>query len=259
MRCPPSLPLSLPARLPLPPPPDVESFDAGLFGISAAEASLADPQQRLLLESAWEVAAASGLLAAPPAAGTRGAAQRAAPTVGVFVGASYAESLGLMSGAAAAAASTYTASGGSLSVLAGRVSYAFGLSGPSLVADTACSSSLVALSIAHNSLMVGGGGQRGWGYLSVAPSVGACIPGRGLGVQDGGPASAGRQAADPGGGACPLCSWARAARRWPAGCTSCCSPTTWRCTAQQARRAAAPICCCAQLPWHHRPLRLPET
>lgn len=137
----------------------MEAFDAGLFGISAAEAALADPQQRLLLEAAWEVAAASGLLAAP-ATGARAAAaaQKAAPTVGVFVGASHAEYLSLMS--SAAALSTYTASGGSLSVLAGRVSYAFGLQGPSLVADTACSSSLVALSIAHNSLMVGR-----WCYL----------------------------------------------------------------------------------------------
>lgn len=40
-------------------------------------------------------------------------------------------------------------------MLAGRISYVFGLFGPCLAIDTACSSGLVALGSAHNALMLG--------------------------------------------------------------------------------------------------------
>lgn len=49
-----------------------------------------------------------------------------------------------------------------LSVACGRVSYAFGLSGPSLAVDTACSSSLVATHLAAAHLAAAGGGASGW-------------------------------------------------------------------------------------------------
>lgn len=38
---------------------------------------------------------------------------------------------------------------------AGRISYVFGLRGPSVAVDTACSSGLVAVGQAHNALMLG--------------------------------------------------------------------------------------------------------
>eukprot|EP00889_Picochlorum_renovo_P002066 jgi/Picre1/29096/NNA_004489.t1 len=49
----------------------------------------------------------------------------------------------------------YTATGNTLSVASGRVSFAFDLKGPTLTVDTACSSSLVSLHAASNSLKLG--------------------------------------------------------------------------------------------------------
>lgn len=49
----------------------------------------------------------------------------------------------------------YTATGNTLSVASGRISYAFGLRGPALTIDTACSSSLVSLHTAFNAITLG--------------------------------------------------------------------------------------------------------
>ena len=123
--------------------PRVDGFDAPFFGISRKEAVGMDPQQRLLLEVAWEALENAGL--APSALrGTPG---------GVFIG------IGTFDYAALryaqqdfAAIDPYFATGGVLSVAAGRLSYALGWTGPSMAVDTACSSSLVAVHLACQSL-----------------------------------------------------------------------------------------------------------
>ncbi|MBA2811145.1 SDR family NAD(P)-dependent oxidoreductase [Streptomyces sp. KM273126] len=124
--------------------PDVAGFDAGYFGIAPAEAIRMDPQQRLLLEMAVEALDDAGL----PAQALAGS------SASVFVGVSEASYLRLQA-QATAELSPYVVSGGTLSVIANRLSYCLDLRGPSMVVDTACSSALVALDRACRSLLDG--------------------------------------------------------------------------------------------------------
>jgi acyl transferase domain-containing protein len=123
---------------------DVEMFDAGFFGISPREAIRMDPQQRLCLEAAWEALDDGGQVPL----GLRGT-----PT-GVFLGVHRDEYGGLVT-AAPAEVDLLSVTGGSRSGVAGRISYALGLEGPSLVFDTDRSSSLVAVHAACQSLRSG--------------------------------------------------------------------------------------------------------
>ncbi|WP_275892761.1 type I polyketide synthase [Streptomyces actuosus] len=112
---------------------DAGDFDAGLFGVSPREALAMDPQQRLLLQTAWEVFERAGI----PVASLKGS------RTGVFAGVTYHDyASGMQMGTAG-------------NVAAGRMSYAFGLEGPSVAVDTACSSSLVALHLAAQALRAG--------------------------------------------------------------------------------------------------------
>ena len=124
----------------------IDGFDAGFFGITAAEAQSMDPQQRLLLEVAWEALEDGGL----PPDSLRGS------RTGVFVGMSfydygvralYPHDLGRIS--------PYSGTGNTFSIAAGRISYVLGLTGPSIAVDTACSSSLAAVHLACQSLRTG--------------------------------------------------------------------------------------------------------
>lgn len=116
---------------------DVDQFDSALFGIMASEALTVDPQQRLLLQTA--------LGAFPNGAGpVRGRA------VGAYVGIGTSDYNTLMQ-QANVPFNAFSFTAGSASVASGRLSFAFGLQGPTASIDTACSASLVAAHMACQS------------------------------------------------------------------------------------------------------------
>lgn len=124
----------------------LDRFDPRFFNISPVEAKSMDPQQRLLLEVAWEAFEHGGQ-----------APQRLfGSQTGVFVGMSNFDFATQMNKQIATAdIGSYFGTGSALSVAAGRLSYVFGLTGPSMVVDTACSSSLVSTDLACKSLRSG--------------------------------------------------------------------------------------------------------
>ena len=119
-------------------------FDAGFFGISPREAAAMSPQQRVLLETSW---------AALEHARIDGPAARRA-TTGVFTGL-MGEDYGISALLSDEDLGGYLSTGTTPAVASGRISYALGLTGPSLTVDTACSSSLVAVHLAAQALRRG--------------------------------------------------------------------------------------------------------
>ena len=123
---------------------DGDRFEPAFFGISPREAAQMDPQQRILLELVWhaieDAGIPSGRLAGSP--------------IGVYVGASSTDYRDLRL-SDPASADSYFMTGGTLSILANRISHVFDLRGPSLTIDTACSSSLVALHHACEAIRAG--------------------------------------------------------------------------------------------------------
>lgn len=116
------------------------SFDHDFFGMSRREAEATDPAQRLVLRTCFQALHRAGY----------GRDELQGSRTGVFVGAGPSEwtkALGFKN--------ALTGAGSASSLLANRVSYVLGLTGPSMVVDTACSSSLVALHLARQSIRRG--------------------------------------------------------------------------------------------------------
>lgn len=128
--------------------------------MTANEAKAVDPQQRLILECAYEALENAGI----PLHSVVG------QNIGVFVGGSFSEyAVHMMRDTETIP--TYHMTGTDPAILSNRVSYFFGLHGPSLTVDTACSSSLTAIHLACQSLRAKESKQAivGGTHLNVLP------------------------------------------------------------------------------------------
>ncbi len=123
---------------------NVDDFDPFFFNISPAEAAEMTPSQKLLLELAWEAIENSSI----PFEKIMG--QKA----GVYIGNIWSDFEHLRKHKNAEI-TLHSSVGQSSNVIANRVSYFLGLTGPSLIVDTGCSTSLVALHLACQGLWEG--------------------------------------------------------------------------------------------------------
>jgi acyl transferase domain-containing protein/surfactin synthase thioesterase subunit len=121
---------------------NIHDFDPLFFNISPAEAIEMSPSQKLMLELAWEAIESSTI----PFNNVQG------KNVGVYVGNIWSDFEHFRK-FKNAKATLHSAVGMSSNVVANRVSFALGFTGPSLVIDTGCSASLVALHLACQSLL----------------------------------------------------------------------------------------------------------
>ena len=119
---------------------EVGWFDPDFFGIAPREAEWMDPQQQLLLEVCVE-ALEHAQFALSSLMGSR---------TGVYMGIMNQDYARIS--ADQRELSRYVAAGSESSFLAGRLSYLFGLHGPSMTISTACSSSLVTTHLACRAL-----------------------------------------------------------------------------------------------------------
>ncbi|MFI8356846.1 SDR family NAD(P)-dependent oxidoreductase [Streptomyces cyaneofuscatus] len=122
---------------------DVDRFDPLFFNIPPREARMMDPQERIFLEAAWHALEDAGHA-------------RSAPNgrkTGVYVGVMYAQYQ--LYGADPALQGQGFIPASLSAAVANRVSYALGLTGPSIALDTMCSSSLTALHMACAGIRLG--------------------------------------------------------------------------------------------------------
>jgi 3-oxoacyl-(acyl-carrier-protein) synthase/fatty-acid desaturase/acyl carrier protein len=119
---------------------DADLFDPNLFGVSAAEIKATDPQQRLVLTQAHHSCRLNGW----------DKQYLQDKDIGVFVAMSNLDWYQLNT----SKVSVYTGTGVASAIASNRLSYCFGLKGPSMTLDTACSSSISALNAAAMHLRV---------------------------------------------------------------------------------------------------------
>ena len=119
----------------------IDRFDARFFGVSPIEARMMDPRQRMLLEASWQALEDAAI----DPEGLRGS------RTGVYVGVSASEYRDLMT--AGNDIVSYLSTAGSMTV--GRVSFLYGLAGPTMPVELNCASSLVAVHQAAAGLHAG--------------------------------------------------------------------------------------------------------
>ena len=118
-------------------------FHASTYSVSISEAGAMDPQQRLLLERGYGALHAGGF--------TRSVLHGS--LTGVFVGVEF-QSFEIILGTSPYGSSVYAATGSSLSIASGRLSYTLGLHGPCASYVTACSAALTATHAARRALQL---------------------------------------------------------------------------------------------------------
>ncbi|KAF7455788.1 putative type I fatty acid synthase, partial [Cryptosporidium felis] len=116
----------------------IDMFDNNKFGITNIEAKHMDPQQRIILEICYE-----SLVSANIKEDTLLGFQ-----MGVFIGCCSNDWSFLQTRKEIA---PFTGTGAANTTISNRVSYVFGMRGPSMTVDTACASSLTAICIAMDS------------------------------------------------------------------------------------------------------------
>ena len=141
--------------------PDVEAFDNAFFHISPREALSMDPQQRLLLQTAYHALEDAGY-------SPNSTTSFDPDAFAVYVGCAtydYVHNLrndidvyystGMRPSYISGWLSNSLFSGTLKAFLSGKISYAFGFGGPSMVLDTACSASVVGIHQACRALTFG--------------------------------------------------------------------------------------------------------
>jgi acyl transferase domain-containing protein len=126
-------------------PGNVADFDADFFNVSPREACAMDPRQRLALELTWELLE-DAFVVPESLRGER---------VGVYLGAMGDDYALLTLGGTLQNLDIHSFAGISRAMISNRISYAFGLRGPSLTLDSGQSSSLAAVHLACESLRTG--------------------------------------------------------------------------------------------------------
>ncbi|KAG9254544.1 polyketide synthase [Emericellopsis atlantica] len=126
----------------------IHAYDASFFGISPREARRLDPAQYLMLEMAWEAFERAGYTPE----------QLLGSRTGAYIGTSNVLAhVPLNPGTVRTTSQLdgYHATGSAAGTMSGRISYHFGLEGPTMTVDTACSSSLVTTHLACRALQQG--------------------------------------------------------------------------------------------------------
>lgn len=143
---------------------DAGEFDADFFNLSPREASAMDPRQRLALELTWELLEDAFLIPET---------LRGEP-VSVFLGAMTDDYAALTLRDLADNLDHHTFTGISRAMIANRISYAFGLHGPSMTVDSGQSSSLVAVHLGCESVVTGRSALAiaGGVHLNLADEIG---------------------------------------------------------------------------------------